>query len=271
MRLNRFFQYIFHFIVTYKYTFLAATTIIGTSILLASFTGKEKQPVISIKDKSIKIIDCNRAVYATAPISSTRKLKDDNDLQLLHAQANGLKHGYEDNESFEKDSALLLEQKQLVRLKDNSLYRLKKLTHSYPYVTPEMADLLNEIGILFRQKMKEVGKEYYKPMITSALRTNESQGSLSKRNRNATTQSTHLFGTTIDITYKDFFNIKADSIEQNAIATDVLREVMIEFREQCRLVVVRERRQACYHFTVVNCDPAKAPKDSVSSQPLYIY
>lgn len=270
MRLNCIIQYFFHSIITHKYTFIVAAIIIGSSLLLA-FTGNTKQPKISIKDTGIKITDCNRALYATAPVSPTQKLKDDNDLQLLHAQANGLKHGYEDNESFEKDSTLLIQQKELVRLKDNSLFRLKKLTHSYPYATPEMVNLLNDIGIRFRQKMQEVKMDYYKPLVTSALRTNESQGSLSKRNRNATTQSTHLFGTTVDITYKDFFNVKADSVEQNAIASDVLREVMIEFREQCRMVVVRERKQACYHFTVVNCDPTKAPQDSVSNKQLYIH
>ena len=41
--------------------------------------------------KSKVITDCDRSLYATAPIAPTRKLKDQNDVQLLHAQANGLR------------------------------------------------------------------------------------------------------------------------------------------------------------------------------------
>ncbi|MFV0390653.1 MAG: DUF5715 family protein [Paludibacteraceae bacterium] len=222
-------------------------------------------------EENIETINCNRALYATAPIVPQRKLIDDNDLQLLHAQANGLKSIYINNQSFIHDSATLVRQGRLVKLSDNPLYNLKELTHSYPYVTPEMAQLLNDIGLLFRSKLRERNQEYYRMLITSALRTNEAQSSLSRRNRNATEVSTHLFGTTVDITYKDFFNTRTDSIEQNHYAAQALRETMLDMREQCRLLVVREKRQACYHFTVVNCDPAKLPQDSVSKQALNRY
>lgn len=255
-----------YFIFNYKYTLLAAIVIVLSSLVWL-FDKKDEHNPLSAK-KNIEIFDCNRELYANVPIESHRKLNDDNDVQLLHAQANGLKNIYISNQAFEEDSALLVEQHQLVRLRNNPLYHIKDLTHSYPYTTPEMAKLLNDIGLLFREKMRNKNKDHFRLMISSALRTNESQGNLSSRNRNAHTQSTHLYGATIDITYKEYFNAQADSLEQNAYAADALRETMLDMREQCRLVVVRERRQACYHFTVVNCDPGRVPRDSISTHPL---
>ena len=270
MHINSLLQRILFFIHTYKFSLLGAAVIIISGILLAVFTKNNKSHT-AYEYKNYEVVDCNRALYATAPIEPIHKLHDDNDVQLLHAQANGLKNIYISNQSFIEDSAMLARQNILVRLKNNPLYHLKDLTHSFPYVTPEMAQLLNDIGLIFRQKLRDKNKDHYRFLITSALRTNETQGNLSTRNRNAHTQSTHLYGATIDITYKEFYNTKADSIEQNIYPADALRETMLELREQCRLVAVRERRQACYHFTVVNCDPAKVPQDSVSHVPLYMY
>lgn len=270
MHIKAIYQKIYFFFRTYKFSLLGAFAIIASGLLLAIIS-KKNHRIKSPEYGNLEIIDCNRALYSTIPITSQRKLNDDNDTHLLHAQANGLQRIYISNQSFEEDSALLVRQNCLVRLNNNPLYHLKDLTHSYPYATPETAQLLNDIGLLFRQKLREVGKDHYRLLITSALRTNETQSNLSSRNRNAHTQSAHLYGTTIDITYKEFYNTKTGLMEQSHYPADALRKTMLDMREQCRLVVVRERRQACYHFTVVNCDPAKIPQDSISSVPLFIY
>lgn len=262
-------QKIKSFILDNKLTLFSAFLIVLSAFIWNS-EGK-KGYIESHEYHNLEVYECNRMLYSNVPIVSQRKLNDDNDTQLLHAQANGLKEIYIFNQSFEEDSAMLVKQNLLVRLKNNPLYHLKDLTHSYPYTTPEMAKLLNDIGLIFREKLKEKNQDHFRFLVTSALRTNEHQGNLSKRNRNATTLSTHLYGATIDITYKEFFNIKADSIEQNYYAAVALRETMLDLREQCRLVAVREKRQACYHFTVVNCDPQKVPQDSISKQTLIMY
>ncbi len=193
-------------------------------------------------------------------------MNDKNDIQNIHAQANGLKDIYISNASFEADSAQLASNHILVRLRNNRLYHVKELTHSYPYVTPEMADLLNTIGMHFYEKIKKKNLGYYRFLVTSALRTNETQQDLTSRNSNASTQSAHLYGATVDITYKEFYNVNTRTIEQNYLAADALRETMLDLREQCLLLVVRERRQAVYHFTVVNCDPAKASAEQITKK-----
>ncbi len=205
--------------------------------------------------KSKVITDCDRSLYATAPIAPTRKLKDQNDVQLLHAQANGLKNIYISNASFEADSARLVKEQILIHLHNNPSYRVKEMTHSYPYTTPEMGDLLNDINVIFQEKMKDTKQDKYLFRVTSGLRTTETQQELTSRNSNASTQSAHLFGATLDVSYKEFYNETKDTIEANFYAADALRRTMEELREQCRMMIVRERRQACYHFTVVVCAP----------------
>ena len=257
------------FFFNYKITLFVSVLIILSVFIWSS----EKRKVFTEfeQNDNIEIYECNRELYSTAPIVSQRKLNDDNGLQLIHAQANGLKKIYIFNHLFEEDSARLVAQNLLVRLKNNPLYHIKELTHSYPYATPEMAKLLNDIGLHFREKLRKKNQDHFRFLITSALRTKESQGTLSARNQSATTRTPHLYGDTIDSTYKEFYNIQADSIEQNYHAANALRETMLDMREQCRLVAVRERRQACYHFTVVNCDPTKIPLDSISTQSLITY
>lgn len=241
------------FILLYKKPIILAFGIIFGSWLIVKYTGQNTKKEI-IKHE---IIDCDRSKYATQPISPSNLLNDKNDIQLLHAQTNGLKRPYYSNAEFEADSAKLHKDFILIPISNCTFYHLKELTHSHPYVVPEMADLLNEIGYIFKSKLKEKNQDEFRFLITSALRTAESQENLSKRNRNASTQSAHLFGTTVDISYKEFFNVKKDTIESSAEAIAAMTETLQELREQCKVLVVRERHQACFHMTVVKCDARK--------------
>lgn len=237
----------------YRYTISVALLLVGSAVLILNTKKQQKQSETVRRE----VVQCDRSEYATVPIESVRLMKDLNDVQLLHAQANGLKSIYISNQSFVEDSAELVARHILTKITDNPLYRLKKLTHSYPYVTLEMAELLNDIATTFRAKLKAKNIDHYNFYVTSALRTAEFQETLSGRNKNAASESAHLYGATVDISYKDFYNANTNEAEQNALVADALRETMLDMREACRLVVVREKRQACYHFTVVNCDPAK--------------
>lgn len=251
----------------YKFTSFFGILILSSAFFILIFS-KEKSTSLSYGRQLPEILDCDRSLYATAPIESKRTLRDNNDVQNVHAQINGLERIYISNDSFIADSANMVQAHKLVRLKNNRYYHIKELTHSYPYATPEMVDLLNEIGIRFYEKLKEKNLGYYRFLVTSALRTNEMQSDLSSRNRNASSQSAHLYGATIDITYKEFYNVYTDTVEQHHVVADALKNVMLDLREECRLLVVRERRQAVYHFTVVNCDPNKASVENITRKVL---
>jgi uncharacterized protein YcbK (DUF882 family) len=200
-------------------------------------------------------IGCNQIENASAPISPSIKLNDKNDIHILHAQTNGLKQSFESNEAFLLGIDSLINNGVLIEVTNNSFYQLKKLTHSHPYLIPEAVDMLNDIGYRFQKRLHEKGYPRYQFRITSLLRTEETQNKLSKRNGNATGHSAHIYGTTLDISYKDFYNVEKDTIESNYIPVQALTQILIEMRKECKLLVVRERKQSCFHITVVMCKP----------------
>lgn len=225
--------------------------LIFTVIVVLIHNSTEKKPEI----KRNNYAECDHVLYANEHITPTKRLNDKNDIHLLHASKNGI-GPFASNEDFENKKTQLLEKNKLVLLESNEHYKIKKLTHSHPYLIPDAAEMVNEISRRFNIKIKEYNVSDYRIMLTSLLRTEETQTKLSRRNVNATrSQSAHLYGTTIDISYKDFYNVQKDTVEQNWHAIQALTKVLEEMREECKILGVRERKQSCFHLTVVVCVP----------------
>jgi len=199
--------------------------------------------------------ECDHVHFADAPISPSDKLNDPNEIHLIHAQKNGLKKPFTTNEDFFSKIDSLKHKSVLIEVTENKFYQLKSLSHSEPYLIPEAVDMLNEIGYRFQKRLKEKKYNNYRFRITSLLRTIETQNSLSHFNHNATQHSAHLFGTTVDISYKNFYNTKTDTIESSYEAVQTLTKVLVEMRQECKFLAVRERKQSCFHITVVVCQP----------------
>ena len=160
------------------------------------------------KEAKIHISDCNHVLFPSAPIISSSKLNDPNEVQLIHALKNGLKRPFATDQALFSSLDSLKRKSILFKVTENDFYLFKSLTHSQPYLIPEAIDLLNEIGFRFQQKLDERNKNFFRFQITSLLRTEEEQTRLHHRNRNAASHSTHMYGTTVDISYKNFFNTK---------------------------------------------------------------
>ena len=200
--------------------------------------------------------DGNPVRFANATISPSSKLNDKNDIHLFYAMKTGLKQPFSTIKEFEDAIVNMLRKSLLVRVPPSRFYQLKSLTHSQPYLIPEAVDLLNEIGYRFQERLKEKKYKNFRFRITSVLRTEEDQNKLSHRNGNATTgHSSHLYGTTFDISYKNFYNTQTDSIESSYEAVQALTSVLLQMREECKFLAVRERHQSCFHITVVVCRP----------------
>jgi hypothetical protein len=210
----------------------------------------------------VQTVDCDRSKNATAPISPSNKLNDPNSIQLMHAQINGLKP-FSTDSAFLKQVDELINKQVLEKVTENRFYEIKSLTNSQPYLIPEAVDMLNEIGYRFQQRLKAKRDTIYRFRVSSLLRTEEMQTKLTHRNRNAVTQSAHLYGTTVDISYKNFYNTATDTIVPSWEAIQMLTKVLIEMRKECRLLVVRERKQACFHITVVVCKNEETRKYSL--------
>ncbi len=130
-------------------------------------------------------------------------------------------------------------------------YYVDDLSHSYPYLVPEAAQLLHDIGRTFIDSLNARGGGNYRIKVTSVLRTPVTVSRLRRVNRNATEESTHNYGTTFDISYSKFI---CDSIGTSPSRTfedlkNLLAEVLYDMRRQGRCYVKFEYKQSCFHIT----------------------
>jgi len=178
--------------------------------------------------------------------------KDLNQVHLKYAKANGIK-GFKSTKEFNENIKEYIDDDDLVKIETCDYYVVDKLTHSHPYLTPDAAKLLEDIGKRFHEKLEEhdLKKRYYQ--VTSLLRTGESQRRLSRSNVNASENTSHLYGTTVDITYARVFSkpkLDEDYEIEDGPAIRLLSEAIGELRKEKRCVVVTERKERCFHITV---------------------
>jgi hypothetical protein len=165
----------------------------------------------------------------------------------------------------------------LVRLDDNEYWSVRDLDHSVPLATPDAVALLEEIGRRFHARVERLGLPPIRMEVTSVLRTAESQADLRRTNPNAAQESTHLYGTTIDVAYSSFRaplrptvdlalgehgwlephlrRIEAAAVESAAARMSrelqaELGHVLREMQGEGAVMVTMEVRQPVYHFTV---------------------
>lgn len=137
----------------------------------------------------------------------------------------------------------------LVRIRSCREYYVDELTHSFPYLVPEAAELLGEIGRRFNDTLQARGGGNYRLKVTSVMRTPATVSRLRRINRNATDSSAHQFATTFDISYSRFI---CDSLGVNRSFEDLknlLGEILYDLRADGRCYVVYERKQSCFHIT----------------------
>lgn len=180
------------------------------------------------------------------------RYKDLNNDHLKYAKANGIKP-IKSGKAFRQGIDELVDANKLEKVTSNKYYVVNKLGHSHPYLTPKAKNLLDDIGKRFYKKLEEKGKGRYYFRVSSLLRTQESQKSLSKSNSNAAQNSAHLYGTTFDIAYKNVIKkplpwIKR-SIEDGPVIK-LLSEAIGELKKEGRCLVVTEYREKCFHITV---------------------
>jgi hypothetical protein len=245
----------------FKKNFIFILITIGILVVISIFFTHKFIQFKKTKENINYISECDHVRFANEPIVPSNKLKDPNELQLIHAQKNGLKKPFCTDKEFMESLDSLKRNAILVEVTDNRFYQLKSLTHSQPYLIPEAVDMLNEIGYRFQERLKEKKYNNYRFRITSLLRTEEAQKNLHHHNGNAILRSTHVYGTTVDISYKNFYNTDKDTIESSYEALQTLTKVLLEMRRECKLLAVREHKQSCFHITVVVCGPIPAKKE----------
>ena len=138
--------------------------------------------------------------------------------------------------------------KELVYVGINPYYHVDPLGASIPYLVPRASILLQDIGRAFQDSLYVKGIPLHNIIVTSVLRTEEDVTKLRRRNGNATENSCHLYGTTVDICYNRYKPLSREV--RNDTLKWVLSEVLRDMRQNNRCYVKYEVKQGCFHLTV---------------------
>jgi len=133
----------------------------------------------------------------------------------------------------------------LVKIKQRGYgYRIDNLTHSHPFLVPKARTVLDEIG---REFVKQTGQNFF--VVTSITRTEEDQNRLRTINSNASSNdSSHCFGSAIDISYVRFNQIKGP----NSNLEKQLEAVLKKMEKLGKIYFVKERQMKCFHIIIRN-------------------
>lgn len=180
-------------------------------------------------------------------VSYNREFNDLNETQLKVAQAIGIPI-IADREAAEHMK------KKLTEITDCEAYTIDSLTHSIPFLIPGAAKLLETIGRNFNDSLASKGLNPNRIIVTSVLRTQHDVNRLRKSNGNASENSTHMYGTTFDISWKRFQKTeKVKGHPMESVSADtlkmVLSEVLRDLKKSGECYVKHERNQGCFHIT----------------------
>ncbi|MCM1032473.1 MAG: DUF5715 family protein [Odoribacter sp.] len=235
--------------------------LLGTGLFYACSTGDDEQaePPHAVSLESILAIgndinpfdahlpeapDAGCIRFKVKHLGPLRKVfNDSNHIHLEAATALGIN-------PIKTDADIINLSRPLVRISSCPEYFLDELTHSYPYLVPEAAQLLHDIGSAFNDSLVARGGGNYRIKVTSVLRTPATVKRLRRVNRNATEVSTHNFGTTFDISYSKFIYDSAEGPSRTfEDLKNLLAEVLDDMRAKGRCFVKFEYKQSCFHIT----------------------
>ena len=169
---------------------------------------------------------------------------DLNDTQLVAARANGTPHTLTMEE-------LEVGKYGLKRIETNKLYKVDPLLHSAPYLMPKAKDFLDDLGEAFQDSLYNRGYDRrHRFIVTSVYRTEDHIKRLRRSgNVNASKNSCHQYGTTMDITYVRFD--KPEEYRANdPKLLQLLMQTVYDMRQAGRCYVKYERKQSCLHITI---------------------
>ena len=185
----------------------------------------------------------NRSLKSTSADYVNREYRfgDGNSTHLAVARKNGIQPVAHNEE---------LRTNHLIKIKSCDNYKVNRQRYSHAYLTPEAANLLDEIGSRFQAILKEKGLETHRIIVTSLLRTKDDVERLKKVNKNAVTNSAHQYATTFNIAYAhyDRQSVIGESVNNKQLA-NILGEVLKQLRNEGRCYVKYEQRQPCFHIT----------------------
>ena len=225
-------------------------------------------------DSTARVVDSIfKPLPLLTPTEEERLRSFGNAAQLERARRLGIPRGAD-----AQTIAALERDGRLVRLVDSEYWIVGELDHSQPLVVPAMRDLLTDIGERFQARLDGLEAPRFRFEVSSVLRSAADQEELRVVNPNAALgESTHEYGTTVDVLYSAFAAPfapfaaidSADAtpatplLERYArVAAErlaarramelkaILGGVVLEVQREGRVMVTLERQQPVFHMTV---------------------
>jgi hypothetical protein len=191
--------------------------------------------------------------------------------QLERARRFGIGRGAADDAL-----AALQREGRLVPLVDSEYWVVAELDHSQPLVVPGVVALLTDIGERFQARLADLGSPFFRFEVSSVLRSASDQEALRAVNPNAALgESTHEYGTTVDVLYSAFavparplaevagegwaegFVERYAEVAAERVAARramelkaILGDVLLEVQAEGRVMVTLERQQPVFHMTL---------------------
>ena len=222
-----------------------ALSVTGVHCMKGSLRFDLRQFIVRIFSKPEKPVYNPEFKDRHDPYHNYQQLFSDlNDVQLIAARANGTPR------------ALTLEELEggkygLKHIKSNPLYRVDPLKHSAPYLVPKAQDFLDELGDAFQDSLYNRGYDRrHRFIVTSIYRTkNHIEQLRSSGNVNASKNSCHQYGTTVDISYVRFVKPAEHQASDNKLK-HLLMQTVYDMQRAGRCYVKYERKQSCLHITI---------------------
>ncbi len=158
----------------------------------------------------------------------------------------------------------------------NRLYYFHNVRKKYRYLTKNALKGLQLLTERLQENLKKrADLPPVKIALSSVIRPASYQKKLMQRNMNASFISTHSYGTSFDIFYDNYFVSVPLQEVSNKISEDmlnrmrtrigymmgealrrqlrsILMDTLIELQDQGKLYAILEKRQRCYHVTILN-------------------
>ena len=209
----------------------------------------ESEPVEVVSAEATRYVADGERYHRIKSVPSYKNaFPDNNDVQLTAANRWGVK-------PVKNRRDAELRKNELVYIDCSPYYYIDPLYSSIPYLTPRAAILLQDIGQAFFDSLQVKGVPLHRFIVTSVLRTQDDVVKLRRHNGNATENSCHLYGTTIDICYNRYKTVEdPEGPSRRQVRNDslkyILSEVLNDMRQQNRCYVKYEVKQGCFHMTV---------------------
>lgn len=199
-------------------------------------------------EKTVLVVEEKMVPHRIWSVPSFKEaFPDSNSVQLASAEKYGVKP-VRDRADAERRKT------ELVYVGYNPYFHVDRLRESIPYLVPRASVLLQDIGRAFYDSLYVKGVPLHQIIVTSVLRSEEDIERLRKHNLNASENSCHRFGTTMDICYNRYVTVQTDKEPRRQVQNDtlkwVLSEVLRDKRQEGRCYVKYERKQGCFHITV---------------------